>query len=594
MFTFTFVCTDDFLSCVSDSDYDIIIIGGGDVVNSYFFDRVKEIVKHFHGPVYALSVGIGYETDAQYLGLCDHTFVRSDEDFRVAGQLLGAVNVTHIPDLCFSLSVPALPKTEKAKIAVCLAEPVVRSARGGFMEDLAAVLKDLCMEVHILPFNIHSCNPLECDIDMCHALSRLCPGSRVHLPGKVEDVIPILASMDTVIAMRYHSAVIGIVAGLRVVVIQDSPKMRKMADDLALSSFSCQDSLEDINTAIASATTVQNPWCPAHVQQVRDYMSLKKFAAPIVRPFEPPQLEDALAILSKNKLEAGLICHILDGRHGRQPDIYMDLYTDRTFHWGSSAYEALGILPRTTPWIGIVHHTFDQVDVHNSVELFKKKNFIESLKSCTGLCALSEYLASQLRNKLSEINVQIPVHVLYHPTEVDVPLWSSNAFQEGPRLLVQVGSWMRDESQFECLDLGTNLLSLFKMRVGGKRHPELKVPLFPRLNDQDYDLLLTRSVVFLALRDCSAANTILECKARGTPLIINRHDAIVEALGPDYPGYYKTLEEAKIKLNSMDILEACNRHLDMAPGLLRDRLQLDNFVRQVSDLLRHDSKCEHI
>jgi hypothetical protein len=490
-----------------------------------------------------------------------------------------------------------------------------------------------------------------------------------------------LALMDAVIAMRYHSAVIGIAAGLRAVVVKDTPKMQKLAADFELSSFCTMDSIDDINASIVGAKTAPNPWVPStHVNKVRECMSIKRFTTPIVRQFKPPSLQDALAMLGpKLAKDAGLICHVLDGdvgskhryglehnmldpefnledacryilgdsdsnfkpsldsstyypltsnrrnywidfdenltlafrthrsgwpyvvsglmqmhagRHHRQPDIYFDLYSDRTFHWGSSAYKALGLLPRKTPWIGIVHHTFDQRDFHNSVELFKKKNFLESLDSCFGLCALSKYLADQIREKLSEINVNIPVHVLYHPTEVEVPRWSLKAFLEGPRLLVQVGSWMRDETRFESLDLGANLLGLFKMRVGGKRHPELKVPLFPRLNDEEYDLLLTRSVVFLALRDCSAANTILECKARGTPLIINRHEAVVEALGPDYPGYYNTLEEARTKLNTIDILQACNRHL-MAPGLLRDRLNLDYFVDQVSTLvsslnLKHD------
>lgn len=58
------------------------------------------------------------------------------------------------------------------------------------------------------------------------------------------------------------------------------------------------------------------------------------------------------------------------------------------------------------------------------------------------------------------------------------------------------------------------------------------------LENDVYDDLLTKNIVFLHLVDGSAINTLLECFVRNTPMIINRHPAVVEVLGEEYPLYY--------------------------------------------------------
>ena len=58
------------------------------------------------------------------------------------------------------------------------------------------------------------------------------------------------------------------------------------------------------------------------------------------------------------------------------------------------------------------------------------------------------------------------------------------------------------------------------------------------LNNTEYDELLTRNIVFIHLVDGSAINTLLECFVRNTPILVNRHPAVVEVLGESYPLYY--------------------------------------------------------
>ena len=74
------------------------------------------------------------------------------------------------------------------------------------------------------------------------------------------------------------------------------------------------------------------------------------------------------------------------------------------------------------------------------------------------------------------------------------------------------------------------------------------------LTDTDYDKLITRNIVFINLVDASAVNTIIECIVRHTPIIVNKHPAVVELLGEKYPLYitdghlnvYKLLQSDKL------------------------------------------------
>jgi hypothetical protein len=62
------------------------------------------------------------------------------------------------------------------------------------------------------------------------------------------------------------------------------------------------------------------------------------------------------------------------------------------------------------------------------------------------------------------------------------------------------------------------------------------------VSNDDYDELLTKNIVFLHLIDASVMKTVLECIARNTPIIVNRHPAVVELLGESYPLFYDSLD----------------------------------------------------
>lgn len=77
------------------------------------------------------------------------------------------------------------------------------------------------------------------------------------------------------------------------------------------------------------------------------------------------------------------------------------------------------------------------------------------------------------------------------------------------------------------------------------------------IDNDGFDYLLGRAVVCMEVLDASANNVTIECLARNTPLIVNRHPAVVEYLGPDYPLYFDHVRDiAKMISNEGLILSA--------------------------------------
>ena len=311
-------------------------------------------------------------------------------------------------------------------------------------------------------------------------------------------------------------------------------------------------------------------------------------------------------------------------RFRRPATLIVDTFVERTFHWGFDALMLSGVLPYQSDWVGFVHHTYDKSSgTYNCEELFKNPIFLESLRRCRCLYALSRYLAAQLAQSVAAngFGGRVAVEYLAHPMEF-VPIskrFMMSSFAAAPeRKVVQIGAWLRNSYAIFDLplhkqDLSGNPLAISKVALKGDNmdgyyiseemftkivaaidgvatkpiqpytcDPTVPTPspaqqrnkfvagmiaaleksfhsvdVLEKQANNAYDDLLSNSVVFLELVDCSAVNTILECLVRNTIIVVNRHPAIEEVLGEGYPGFYDSLIEATVILGSIDTLNAC-------------------------------------
>ncbi len=312
--------------------------------------------------------------------------------------------------------------------------------------------------------------------------------------------------------------------------------------------------------------------------------------------------------------------------HSQESPLLFDNYVDRTFHWAHDLYSHLEIIPFQQPWCGFIHHTFDETfSPFNVLNLFRKKSFRDSLHHCVGLFTLSNDLAKKLVMLLRKRGYDnVPVKVFVHPTEGSRDLFSFERFCQNPdRMIVQIGGWMRDTYAIHRLHptratgnrtvlgkaalQGKNMENYFKpndlklLTSDGSVYdfcnpPNLgkqnkfvagllsalhsdwnSVRVLPTMNNQEYDQLLTNNVVFAKLVDASAVNTVIECIVRNTPILVNKHPAVEELLGIDYPFYYEDLTEAAMKCNDLDLLRASHEYLIQ---LDKNRFSIDHFLTE--------------
>ncbi len=216
------------------------------------------------------------------------------------------------------------------------------------------------------------------------------------------------------------------------------------------------------------------------------------------------------------------------------------------------------------PWVGFVH----QAPVNNYKWypdlqcLVANDQFIKSLEKCCGLFTLSDVVKSFLVENLS---CPVPVARLSYPMtpfpEEKIFDWDKHDQAENKKV-VFIGEYLRKYQSFFDLAVprGYQKLLLKAPDVNFGHLLDCSKQPFPlkvndtviiqpnRVSDEEYDDLLSSSIVFLDLYDAVANTTALECLGRSTPLLVNRLPGMEEYLGREYPLFYDTLEEAAASL----------------------------------------------
>ena len=294
-----FICTDDI--CTVPSKTDILICGGGDIINPYFMNKIHSIIKDYTGPLYAISVGIPYADDAHYLHTFDHVVVRSKTDYEVAVTEIGDRNVTYSPDLCLALDFfpgPYKDDSNQINIGIFLAQPVFHAHPElyyEFCEFITIMLENHAnIELHFFSFNTFIQNESECDIlTYQNILTRLPPkfSIRINMHSYVKnymDMISLMQKMSINICMRYHSIIFSLLVNVRFVPIFKSRKIRSLLKDINYDEYNIDLDLDDnkINLCYKIYTKVRdcfvnhdNITCPKlnNIHDIRDIVLGTKF-----------------------------------------------------------------------------------------------------------------------------------------------------------------------------------------------------------------------------------------------------------------------------------------------------------------------------
>jgi hypothetical protein len=233
----------------------------------------------------------------------------------------------------------------------------------------------------------------------------------------------------------------------------------------------------------------------------------------------------------------------------------------------------------TTPWVGIFHcppsMPHFSVRQQHPQYFLGSPDFVASRPLLRGVVTLSQYVGDWLADRL-----QVPVLVVKHPCEL-ARQWSPESIDVGRELrLLQVGFYLRNTLAIEQIPPAPGMLrsrlaphavrtwfdkwhrdvTAYWDRLGTRPRWPGVIEL-PSANNDEYDALLASSVVLTEVFDASANNVVVECLARGTPLVVNRHPAVVEYVGISYPLLFNRIEEVPPLLADRSRLLAAHEHL---------------------------------
>jgi hypothetical protein len=249
------------------------------------------------------------------------------------------------------------------------------------------------------------------------------------------------------------------------------------------------------------------------------------------------------------------------------------------------------------PWVGIFHHPPnlpEWLDPSAPIQkIIARPAFQASLPNLRGAVALSEYLGGWLREAL-----RCPVLVRKHPSEIPQLRFSLECFEaQRARRIVQVGWYARNHRAIYQVGVPRGFAKVHLLRAGiGKlleRTDEFspyrertwvgEVEVLPKLSIPEYDELMASSVIFSEYWDVSASNVVVEAIARCTPLVVNRHPALEEYLGADYPMFYDDLREVQELLESPGRIRDAWGHLN---EMDKSWLSARNFAQDISDFVQ--------
>lgn len=266
-----------------------------------------------------------------------------------------------------------------------------------------------------------------------------------------------------------------------------------------------------------------------------------------------------------------------------KPDgVLLDSFVEATFCWDLQKNEQSGILPYRRDWVAFIHnppgipqwHEFESAPQ----AILALPAWRESLPYCRGIFAFSETMCSWLKQRVS-----VPVALARHPTEPTELCFSMENFLANPlRRIIQIGAWLRRLHSIALLKVSMrkgllsprpfpdpHLQSLLSREAQHERSARdadwSSVDILAYQSSEDYDRLLASNVVFLDLYDTVVNNTIIECIVRRTPVVCNRLPSLEELLGPDYPLFFSSLEQAAAIADDLALIEKAHQHLKAIP-----------------------------
>lgn len=253
-----FVSSDD-LGMVNPEKYDAVIVGGGDIINNYFNEKIKPFLIGFRGKKIAFSVGIPFPSliNNEYLGHYDHVFSRNAEDIREIQKVVGSHRAHYIPDICLSYEANCKlnVKNKQKTCGVFLVGNVMNYKE--IMLNIYRLVSEILLEYNVV---LYSFNPSE-DNKISEKIKDLILRSNKKYSNTINvdtkehstfEMIDIINNLDIAVCMRYHAHIFCAVTGTPLMSISSTRKTKSFMAQADISEYQYEIELNGYGTPISS------------------------------------------------------------------------------------------------------------------------------------------------------------------------------------------------------------------------------------------------------------------------------------------------------------------------------------------------------
>lgn len=205
------------INAANINKYKAIIVGGGDLINDYFFEEIKRITQNYTGILIGMCIGIPFPDliDKGYCDIFDHIFIREKTDLRKLQQRLGSCYVHYLPDLAFGIDAqPSIVKPSgiinkrRKRVGVFLAQPLsnFKNLRLAINKFISTLCRDY--QVILYAFNTFVASANDCDLNINHEVLKevnhfnLSCDDNTYTPSQMMSII---GTLDYAVCARYHA-----------------------------------------------------------------------------------------------------------------------------------------------------------------------------------------------------------------------------------------------------------------------------------------------------------------------------------------------------------------------------------------------------
>ena len=252
------------------------------------------------------------------------------------------------------------------------------------------------------------------------------------------------------------------------------------------------------------------------------------------------------------------------------------------------------------PWVGMIHSTANLPATYPTKEtmqgLLATPAFVASVPWCRLIIVFAECQARDLRLLLPTV----PVVVMYHPIGMEAnAVFSMKSFldRRGKWEVVFLGQQYRRLSTLTALQVpypkvwlpgsskdNNSTFMVKHSRDAAAPKPNLDSFRIAYIRSHDeYDWMLLNNIVVIDVWDAAANNAVLEAIGMNNPVHINKHPAVVEYLGANYPLFFTDVDSLQTLLKDEQTLmqrtRLAHEHLVALP---KSHFSLDHFASELN------------